>query len=121
MPPRASVAAIPGPIVPRPITAAFVMSSPRTLKSTRINSRGGWSADGLLECRSCRHLAAPCLQPIERRQRDREIETAMNDRAEADVGQGDGAAGEPGAGLERTVQDLQLLAEFLGVLGPARA
>jgi hypothetical protein len=27
MPPRASVAAIPGPIVPRPTTAAFVMSS----------------------------------------------------------------------------------------------
>src|SRR5262245_19973090 len=113
MPPRASVAAIPGPIVPRPITAAFVILSPATAFDS---IPGDCSADGLLERWSRRHLAAPRLQPIELRQLDREVQTTMDDRTQADVRQGDGAARNPGTGFQGAVQGTQLLAELLGVL-----
>src|SRR5581483_736534 len=99
-PQRASVAAMPGPMVPRPMTATLFIA-PSALRR-------------FLEGRHGLELVAPGAQIPERRQIDREIEAAMHDRAEHDIGQSQLLAGDVGFG-HRAVQDRELCRQLLGI------
>src|SRR6185369_15851618 len=111
-PARARVAAMPGPMVPRPMTAAFVMLCP-------CPPRFG-STRRLLEGRALGDLVPPGADAGKGGQLDREIQAAMDDGAEADIGQGDLGAGEPGLAGRALLQDLELGRQLLGIARPAR-
>src|SRR4030095_12727937 len=118
MPARANVCAMPGPMVPRPTTAALAILP--LLHDAVWPAL--WPADSwplrsrrFLEGRPFRQLGAPGLQVGKRRQRDREIQGPMHDRSQRDVREGDVAACDPGLPRNGAIEDRELRAEFLGI------
>src|SRR4051812_41690696 len=94
---------MPGPMVPRPMTAALLM-----MRSARRR---------LLEGSLLFELVAPGAEIGERRELDWEVEAAMEHRPQRDIGQAKLVAGDEGFARDRLVQDLELRAQFLGVGG----
>src|SRR5262245_12652801 len=97
---------MPGPMVPRPMTAALLM-----MRSARRR---------LLEGGFLLQPVAPGAEIGERRKLDREVEAAMHDRAHGDIGERQLVAGDERLAGDRLVQDLELRAQFLCVGGEGR-
>src|SRR5512134_2410097 len=98
MPARARVVAMPGPMVPSPIIAAFVIPPPVIPDTNPACAVTRWSPlpGCLLEGRPSDELLAPGPQSRKAWQVHRKIQAAVNDRPEADIRQRDCRTGEPG-------------------------
>src|ERR1700677_1516002 len=107
MPARASVAAMPGPMVPKPMTAALFNSSG--------DCKRGSSGFRLLIGGSGRDPGVPGPHARQGRQREGETQAAIDDGSQANIGDRKIRPGDEGPSCRSLLEDLELGGQLLGV------
>src|SRR5258708_36191212 len=106
MPARARVAAMPGPIVPKPMTAAFFISPCGCKRGSGLRLLVGGSG---------RNLVSPGPDAGKRRQRDGEAQATIDDGSETDIGDRKIRSRDPRAPGRSLLENLELRCQRLGI------